>query len=61
MLNIKALIAGAVSGFVSAFVVDLHAWSQDADGDFNWMLAAKRWVAGAVSGATAAAGFGVMA
>lgn len=55
-MNWKALIAGAVSGFVSAAVIDINAWSK-TDGAFSWLLAFKRWVAGAVSGATAAAGW----
>ena len=60
MIPSRAILAGAISGFVSAFLVDLHAWSQDEDGIYNWTLAAKRWVAGAVSGAAAAAGLGAM-
>ena len=55
-MNWKAIVAGAVSGFVSSVVIDLNAWSK-SDGAFNWLLAFKRWVAGAVSGATAAAGW----
>lgn len=56
-MNNKTVIAGAVSGFVSAFLVDLHAWSQSEE-KYNWTKAFKRWVAGAVSGAAAAAGMG---
>jgi hypothetical protein len=55
----KSLIAGAVSGFVSAFLVDLHAWAK-SDEAYNWSKASKRWVAGAVSGAAAASGLGLM-
>ena len=55
-MNWKALIAGAVSGFVSAALIDLNAWSK-SDGPFSLKLAFKRWVAGAISGATAAAGW----
>ena len=58
-MNPKVLLAGAVSGFVSAFLVDLHAWST-GQGGFNWQKALGRWVAGAVSGAMAAAGVGGM-
>ena len=54
-MAIKALIAGAVSGFLSAFIVDVHAWSA-SDDPFNWAKAAKRWIAGAVSGVAAAGG-----
>lgn len=52
----KAIIAGAVSGFVSAAIIDVNAWSKQ-EGPFNWVLAFKRWIAGAISGATAAAGW----
>lgn len=61
IVDIKKVIAGAVSGAVAAFVVDINAWSRTTDEDgnkepFSWKLAAKRWVAGAVSGAAAAIG-----
>lgn len=59
-MNYRNLIAGAVSGFLAAFVVDLNAWSKTS-GAFDWLLAFKRWVAGAVAGATAALGFGQVA
>jgi predicted lysophospholipase L1 biosynthesis ABC-type transport system permease subunit len=58
MFDFKKIVAGAVSGFVAAAVVDVHAWSKSAE-PFNWTLAIKRWVAGAISGATAALGIGV--
>lgn len=58
-MNWKQITAGAVSGFVAAFVVDLNAWSKAKEGEpFYWPLAVKRWIAGAVSGATAALGMG---
>lgn len=58
-MNWKQITAGAVSGFVAAFVVDLNAWSKAKEGEpFSWVLAVKRWIAGAVSGATAALGMG---
>lgn len=56
MLNVKAIVAAAVGGFLSAFLVDLHAWSQ-SEGAFDWTKAVKRWTAGAVAGASGAAGF----
>jgi hypothetical protein len=59
MFDIRKLIAGAVSGFVAAFVVDVHAWSQQTH-PFDWSLAAKRWIAGAISGVTAAMGIGAI-
>lgn len=49
---------GAVSGFASAFLVDLHAWSKAGPtAAFDWALAAKRWVSGAVSGIAIGFGF----
>ncbi len=51
----KKLISGAVSGFLAAFLVDLQIWSK-SDAPFDWKKASKRWIAGAVSGATAALG-----
>ena len=53
-MDTKKIIAGAVSGFVAAFVVDLHAWSKNDK--FDWGIAFKRWVAGAVTGAMGALG-----
>jgi hypothetical protein len=55
-MDVKKVIAGAVSGFVAAALVDLNAWSKSTSGGFDWALAIKRWVAGAVSGALAALG-----
>jgi hypothetical protein len=56
---IKKVVAGALSGFVSAFLVDLNAWkSNEAIEHFNYALAIKRWLAGAVSGALTGLGFG---
>lgn len=51
----KKLIAGAVSGFLAAFLVDIQIWAK-ADAPFDWKKASKRWVAGAVAGATGAFG-----
>lgn len=51
----KQALAGAVSGFVAAAVVDVNAWAKSNE-PFDWVLAFKRWVAGAVSGLTAAFG-----
>ena len=56
-MDIKKILAGAASGFLAAFVVDLHAWSASKE-KFDVPLAMKRWVAGAVSGAAAGAGIG---
>ena len=51
--------AGAVSGLVAAFLVDLHAWAHGS-GAYDWAKASKRWIAGGVSGALAAIGYGGM-
>lgn len=56
MTDWRKILAAAVAGFVSALVVDVHAWSQ-SDGDFDWKLAGKRWVAGIVSGILTGFGF----
>ena len=54
-LELKKIVAGAVSGLVAALVVDVNAWSK-TDEKFDWLLAFKRWVAGAVTGALATLG-----
>ena len=55
----KKVIAGALSGFVSAFLVDLNAWLKSGEETkFDVLLALKRWIAGAVSGALTGLGFG---
>jgi len=56
-INLKAIVAGAVGGFVAALVVDVNAWSKSG-GEFDWGLALKRWIAGAVSGAFSGTGVG---
>lgn len=60
-MNTKVLISGAVTGFVGAFLADLHAWSvAPAGSTFAWNSAFKRWVAGALSGALAGIGLGAV-
>lgn len=56
-MNWKTIVAGALGGFLSALAVDVHAWSKSAE-PFDWALALKRWVAGAVTGAASGAGIG---
>ena len=53
-MDTKKIIAGAISGFMAAFIVDIHAWEKSDK--FAWGLAAKRWFAGAVTGAMGALG-----
>jgi len=48
--RLKAMIAGAVGGFLAAVVVDVNAWSKSKD-PFDWGLALKRWLAGLLAGA----------
>lgn len=58
-MNTKPILGGALTGFVSAFLVDLDAWKRAPKGSkFEWDLAAKRWLAGAVAGALAGLGLG---
>lgn len=57
-MDLKKIIAGAVSGFVAAFAVDMNAWAKAKGAAFDWMLAFKRWVSGATTGALAALGMG---
>ena len=56
-MNYKAIIGGAASGFIAAVLVDIHAWTKaDPALPFDWGIAVKRWLAGAVSGALTGAG-----
>lgn len=59
-MDTRKLLAGAISGFVSAALVDLNAWAKADKAEpgtkFDLNLAAKRWLTGALSGAMTAAG-----
>lgn len=55
---IQKIVAGAVSGFVAAFVVDISAWSKFPGKPFAWGLAFQRWISGALSGVLGALGMG---
>lgn len=62
--NLKGIVYGVGNGFLTAFLVDFNAWSKakakDGDPGFDWKLAFKRWVAGAVTGLTTAIGWDVL-
>lgn len=61
-MTMKPIFAGAVSGLLSAMIVDyqaFRAWAtQNVGWDFSWRVALTRWAFGAVSGALAALGLG---
>ena len=52
MFNFEVILVASIVGFAFAVGLDLHAWKLNP-GDFNWKLAAQRWVAGAIGGAIA--------
>lgn len=58
-MNIKLIIAGALGGFLAAVAVDINAWAKTNE-PFDWGLAARRWIAGAISGAAGAVGLGAL-
>lgn len=61
MFDLKKIIAGAAVGFFTALVVDVRKWSKWPKGTaFDWSEAVKTWIAGAVSGASAAFGIGAV-
>ena len=55
---LKRIVVGAASGFTSAFLIDLNAWSRAGAKGFDWKLAASRWLAGAVGGVVTGLGLG---
>lgn len=58
------LVHGALTGWASAAVVDLHAftsWHSWSDAKkYDWGVATFRWVVGAVTGAAMAVGMGAV-
>ncbi len=64
-MNGQKILNGAVAGILSAVIVDLHAWQNDGFAfswakSFEWRVAIIRWLQGAVTGALAGAGLGVV-
>ena len=57
---IKKVIASTLAGFLGAVVVDLDKWKTADSDQFNWKLALKRWIQGAVTGAITALGIGAV-
>ena len=56
----QPILSGAITGAVSALLIDLHAY-QSSEGGFNWGKAAARWAIGAIAGAMTASGLRVTA
>ena len=54
--HLKLIISGALCGFFSAALTDINAWAK-SDSQFDWKLAIKRWIAGALTGLAGSAGF----
>lgn len=45
------IFRASAAGFLVALGIDLHAYSEAAEGvKFNWKKAAARWFAGAITG-----------
>lgn len=57
-MDFRKGLVGAFAGFLSAVVVDVNAWVK-ANDKFDWGLAVKRWIAGAVTGFAAGMGIAV--
>jgi hypothetical protein len=51
------IFLSACVGFITAAVVDLHAWKSWGDVAFNIKTASFRWVIGTIFGALAGAGY----
>ena len=49
------ILAGVVSGLMTGVVHDLGAWAK-TPGRYDWNLAIRRWVRGAIYGAVIGAG-----
>jgi len=62
-MNIRMIIAGALSGLLAAILVDLDAWKRGAfdEQPFDWRVAIRRYVYGVISGVAAGLGIGGVA
>jgi hypothetical protein len=61
--TLKKALAGAISGFLGAFIADLDAFKKSPDvfdefKTFDWKIAANRYVRGIVLGVAGAFGLG---
>lgn len=61
---LNPIVKGAISGVLAAAVVDIHAFlSWHSFGEvktYNWGTASFRWIQGAITGALAATGLGLV-
>jgi len=59
-MDLERLAVYALSGFLSAIVIDLDAYvkakKENPSKEFDWQLAAVRWIKGIIAGALAGAG-----
>lgn len=58
MFDQKKIIAGAISGFIAAIIVDLDAWRAMDDGPYDFKVAGRRLIVGVITGALGAIGLG---
>jgi hypothetical protein len=62
-MDLKKLVAGAISGALGGLIVDINsyqAWAKAHDGStFDWTVALSRVLQGAIVGAAAAGGLAV--
>lgn len=54
---VERVLKGAAVGFAVMFAKDIDSWAKaPAGAAFDWGIASKRWVAGAIAGAITALG-----
>lgn len=49
--EIKKIVATAIASFLGAVITDIDKWKKSESDKFDWELAIKRWVKGAILGA----------